>query len=129
MRKTIEVGQPVIVKSKTGEYIAKLLEYRNDKYALVEILAVTKHPTQGDLHFPNEVDVPLFHQRKAHAFHEKVVVNNNALEPFEGEVPDYEASLRGAVDQKLAALQAKGNGWAEKSISLIKDLEKEYFNR
>jgi kinase-associated protein B len=117
----------VIVKSKTGEYIAKLMEFRNDKYAVVEVLAVTKHPTQGDLHFPNEVDVPLFHQRKAHAFREKVVVNNNALEPFEEEIPDYQHSLRTAVDQKLEALKEKGNEWAQKSIELIKDLEKEYF--
>ncbi|MGV3489360.1 MAG: sporulation phosphorelay system protein KapB, partial [Tuberibacillus sp.] len=91
--KTFPIGQTVTVKSKTGEYIAKLLEYRDEKYAVVEILAVLKHPTQGDLHYPNEVNVPLFHQRKAHAFHEKVVVNNNAIDRYEGEVPDYEPSL------------------------------------
>jgi len=125
--KTLPIGSTVVAKSKTGEYIAKLLEYRNEQYALVETLAVLKHPTQGDLHFPNQVDVPLFHQRKAHAFHEKVVVNNNAIDLYEGDVPEYKASLRKAVDDKLEALRAKGNEWALKSIEMIQDLEKEYF--
>ena len=125
--KRFSIGQTVTVKSKTGEYIAKLLEYRNEQYAVVETLAVLKHPTQGDLHFPNQVNVPLFQQRKAHAFREKVVVNNNAIDLYEGEIPDYETSLKKAVDDKIEALKLKGNEWAIKSIELIEELKKEYF--
>jgi|HigsolmetaGSP11D_1036233.scaffolds.fasta_scaffold09859_2 kinase-associated protein B len=125
--KTFQSGDIVAVRSKTGEYVAKFLSYRNEKYAVVEILAVLKHPTQGDLHFPNRVDVPLFHQRRAHAFREKVVVNHHAITSFDGEIPDYESSLKKAVEDKIAALEVKGNEWAQKSIALIKDLEKDYF--
>jgi len=120
-------GDIVKVRSKTGEYVARFLEYRNEQYAVVEVLAVLKHPTQGDLHHPNEVHVPLFHERKAHAFHEKVLVNNHAILRYDGEIPDYETSLRTALAEKIAALADRDDPWAKKSVDILKSLEKEYF--
>lgn len=59
----LEAGTIVSVINKTGRYVAELVEWRQDK-ALVKILAVLRHPTQGDLHYPGQVDV-VFHQRRA----------------------------------------------------------------
>ncbi|GGE39429.1 kinase-associated protein B [Pullulanibacillus camelliae] len=128
MKAQFSIGDIIKVRSKTGEYVAKLLEYRNEQMAVAETLAVLKHPTQGDLHQPNEVNVPLFHQRRAHAFHEKVVVNRSAMSAYTGEVPNYEQSLKQALQDKMAQLQTRQDSWAEKSYALLQELEQEYFH-
>lgn len=124
---TFQKGDLVIATYKTGEYICRYIEDRNERNAVVEVLAVRRHPTQGDLHFPNEVEVPLFHQRKALAFHEKAVVHISGLTPFKDELPDYDTSLRQALDEKYAKLSEKKNEWSERSIQELKDLERDYF--
>ena len=63
-------GDKVKAVYKTGEYIGELVTITDQK-SLVKILAVLKHPTQGDLHHPLEVDGVFFHQRRALAFQEK----------------------------------------------------------
>ena len=127
MKFDLKPNDLVKVRSKTGEYIAKFIEQRNEQSAVVETLAVLKHPTQGDLHNPNQADVPLFHQRKAHAFHEKVLVNMSSMSPYEGEVPDYTTSLRQAITEKMEPLQDREDLWAKKSYEHLEELYKEYF--
>ncbi|MBM7646709.1 kinase-associated protein B [Scopulibacillus daqui] len=117
----------VTTRYKTGEYIAKFIEQRDEKRAVVEIQAVLRHPTQGDLHQPNQVDVPLFHQRKALAFREKAVVQIHSLKPFQGAVPDYKSSLRKSLDEAYERLEQRDDSWAEKAKENLKDLEKDYF--
>lgn len=117
----------VIATYKTGEYICRYIEERHGRNALVEVLAVRRHPTQGDLHNPNEVDVALFHQRKALSFREKAVVHQAGLVPFEGEVPDYKDSLRQALQEKIEKLQTREDEWAAQSIDQLRDLERDYF--
>ncbi|HSU79893.1 MAG TPA: sporulation phosphorelay system protein KapB [Candidatus Angelobacter sp.] len=124
---TFQKGDLVIATYKTGEYVCRYIEERHARNAVVEVLAVRRHPTQGDLHSPNQVEVPLFHQRKALAFHEKAVVHISGLIPYEGELLDYEASLRQAFDEKMAKLALRENEWADRSIQELKDLERYYF--
>lgn len=59
---------------KTGKYFGRLFAER-PQGLVVEVLAVEKHPVQGDLHQPNQVDVPLFHIRTALHKHEKITVS------------------------------------------------------
>ncbi|TCP27058.1 kinase-associated protein B [Scopulibacillus darangshiensis] len=128
MTETIQPNDLVIARYKTGEYIAKVIEPRQTEQAVVEILAVIKHPTQGDLHSPNNINVPLFHQRKALAYHEKAVVRVNTLKQYEGnQIPEYKASLRKAVNDKLEKLGKRGDDWARLAIEQLRDLEKDYF--
>lgn len=117
----------VIATYKTGEYLCRYIEDRHERNAVVEVLAVRRHPTQGDLHNPNQVEVALFHQRKALSFHEKAVVNVSGLTLFEGDVPDYKASLRKALDEKLEKLNQRDDEWAKRSIQELRELEKAYF--
>lgn len=120
-------GDVVIAKYKTGEYIGRFVQYRNETYGIVEILAVRRHPTQGDLHHPNEVNVPLFHQRRALSHHEKAVVNLNAIQPYDGDIPEYKTSLKTALEEKVDKLKDRNDPWAEEARRQMADLEKEYF--
>lgn len=124
---TFQKGDLVVATYKTGEYICRYIEDRHERDAVVEVLGVRRHPTQGDLHSPNQVEVALFHQRKALAHHEKAVVHISGLTPYEGDVPDYNISLREALDEKLNKLNERDDEWAKRSIEQLHDLEKHYF--
>ncbi|HET7656737.1 MAG TPA: sporulation phosphorelay system protein KapB [Bacillales bacterium] len=121
----LEAGTTVSVINKTGRYVAELVEWRQDK-ALVKILAVLRHPTQGDLHYPGQVDV-VFHQRRALACNEKTWVHPASVKPYEEEIPDYKESLQKAIDTEMAKLREKGDQWSEKSIAMLEDLKHDYF--
>lgn len=124
---TLDLGMKVQALYKSGLYIGELFEVRSNK-AVVEILAVINHPAQGDLHHPYVADVPLFHQRRALAFKEKALVSFAHLSPFEGEVPDYEASLRHALEQEMKAVLERNDPWGEQAYAQLKGLEKDYFS-
>lgn len=55
---------------KTGVYAVEVVEENGDQ-VLVKVLQVIKHPKQGDLHNPNEVEGVFFHERKALSLYEK----------------------------------------------------------
>lgn len=124
----LRTGDRVIAEYKSGQYIAEISELQPEK-ATVSVLAVRKHPLQGDLHRPYQADVGLFHQRKALAFREKVVLPLAALQPYEGAVPDYADSLRQAVQREKEALQQQQGAWAERALAELRKLEAEYFPR
>lgn len=123
--KQFSVGDIVMTAYKTGEYLAEVAELTPPR-AVVKTLAVVKHPTQGDLHHPHEVDVPLFHQRRALAQHEKVVVPIHTLQKYNGHVPAYGESLQKAVEAEMAALQKMIN-WAQRSLVEYENLRQDYF--
>ena len=52
---------------------------------------------QGDLHNPKQTDVAIFHQRRALSFREQTNVPKNMVKPYEGDIPEYQASLKEAV--------------------------------
>lgn len=118
-------GDTVTAIYKTGKYIAELVDTGPDR-VLVKILAVTRHPTQGDLHYPGRVDVA-FQQRRALAFNEKTWVHPASVHAYEGEVPSYEDSLHQALESEITKLEEKGDPWAQRSIEMLEDLKSDYF--
>ncbi|MFK9090001.1 kinase-associated lipoprotein B [Bacillus salipaludis] len=121
----LQVGQVVTAIYKTGKYIGEITEERPQHY-LVRVLAVMKHPMQGDLHNPKEADVLIFHERRALSFREQANIPKQMVKPFENKVPDYPESLKEAVDKMKKELAETPTQWAEMSIRSLETLEKDY---
>jgi kinase-associated protein B len=120
-------GDIVRAVYRAGEYIGEIVEVKATK-AVVKIVAVQKHPTQGDLHNPFEANVPMFHQRRALAFQEKALVPLSTVHPYEGEVPSYNDSLQRALADEMEELnKRKDDPWAQRSLEELDKLKKEYF--
>ena len=118
------IGELVTVQVRTGIYIGEVFELY-EKRLVVKILAVLKHPEQGDLHHPYDPDVPMFHERRALAYTEKTTVLPRDVQSFYGAVPDYKQSLIKAAQQELQRLD-KLQRWAAKSIATLEDVIKTY---
>src|SRR5690554_8218097 len=101
MTNAFKVGQIVTGIYNTGKYVGEVVEDRNERY-LIQVLAVLKHPKQGDLHHPNSVDVPLFHERRALAYKEKANIPKVYVKEYIGEIPDYKESLLEALNELVA---------------------------
>lgn len=121
-----QVGDRVIAEYKSGQYIAEICELQPPK-ATVKVLAVCKHPLQGDLHHPHRTAVRVFHQRRALAYQEKVMLPLGLLKSYHGEVLDYQESLRQALAREKAELEKQGGEWAERSLEALRSLEVDYF--
>lgn len=116
---------------KTGKYFGRLFAER-PQGLVVEVLAVEKHPIQGDLHNPNQVDVPLFHVRTALHPHEKVTVAPGVVYAYEGEIPSYAESLRQAYDKEVERLNGQNpetDTFVQKCLENYKELESIYTKR
>lgn len=122
----VNIGEIVTAINKTGKYIGEVTEDRNHAY-LVRILAVLKHPMQGDLHHPKQTDVPIFHQRRALAYREQTNVPKHMVKPYEGDVPDYQTSLKKAVTNMKETLVAEHTAFNELSLQQLNILEADYF--
>ncbi|MED1791592.1 MULTISPECIES: kinase-associated lipoprotein B [Brevibacillus] len=120
-------GDIVRVTQKTGEYITEVLE-NHDSKLLVKVLAVTKFPTQGDLHTSFEVDVPLFHQRPALSYQEKFMCPSNAVMRYNGAIPDYKESVRIAMEREMEKLK-KMSLWAQRCLVELEAMHKETFTK
>jgi kinase-associated protein B len=121
-----KVGDMVTGIYKTGKYAGEITDIRPEHY-LVRVLAVLKHPMQGDLHSPKDIEVGIFHERRALAFREQANIPKKMVKPFEGDIPDYQTSLKDAIAQIKEALQNEESQWAAQSIRNIETLEKDYF--
>ncbi|MEH6948676.1 kinase-associated lipoprotein B [Bacillus sp. JJ634] len=122
----VKIGEIVTAINKTGKYIGEVTEDRGNAY-LVRILAVLKHPMQGDLHNPRQTEVTMFHQRRALAYREQTNVPKNMVKPYEGEIPDYQASLREAVTTMKEALAKEETDFNKLSLQQLEELEADYF--
>ncbi|WP_050616220.1 kinase-associated lipoprotein B [Bacillus testis] len=122
----LQVGSTVTVLNKTGKYIGEITAVTEQSY-LVRIAAVLKHPMQGDLHNPKQVDVAMFHIRKALAYREQINAPKNLVKPYDGEVPDYKESLKAAFEQLKDSLQEGNDEWTAYSKAAAAELEKDYF--
>src|SRR5690625_3858086 len=91
----VNIGDMVRAHYNSGTYIGEVKEDRGERY-LIEVLAVYKHPMQGDIHNPGQVDGVFFHERKALAHHEKMNVKKPAVHPYDEEIPEYAPSLKQA---------------------------------
>ncbi|SFE11925.1 kinase-associated protein B [Paenibacillus catalpae] len=109
---------------RSGQYIGEIVEV-NGPRAVFKVLAVLKHPEQGDLHHPYNPDVAMFHERRALSYTEKTNVPLRDLKPFDGDVPDYNVSLHEAVAAQIAALDRLMR-WSARGLELLKELRKEY---
>jgi kinase-associated protein B len=121
----LQVGNVVTGIYKTGKYIGEITEIRPQHY-LVRVLAVMKHPMQGDLHHPKDADVHMFHERKALSFREQTNIPKQMVKPFEGEVPDYQESLKAALEKLRQELVEAGSEWANMSMRALETLQKDY---
>ena len=83
---SLQIGNKVTAHYKTGKYIGEITDIRPE-HILVKVLAVAKHPMQGDLHHPKDADVPFFHERKALSYREQANIPKKMVKPFEEEVP------------------------------------------
>lgn len=123
---TFQVGDVVSAEYKTGRYAGRIVELTNTRKAAVQILAVLKHPEQGDLHNPMQADVAFFHQRRALAHNEIALMPLPTIEPYSGTVPDYRESLQRAVLHDKRELDNLRR-WAERALAELELLEKDYF--
>lgn len=126
MSDEFKVGDIVTGIYKTGKYIGEITAIKPEHY-LVKVMAVLKHPMQGDIHSPKDVNVPLFQERRALAFNEQTNVPKKMVRHYKEEVPEYKSSLREAVEKTKNDLQAEGTEWALRSLENMNVLEKDYF--
>jgi kinase-associated protein B len=118
-------GDIVTALYKTGKYIGEVTDSRQGVY-VVKILAVLKHPRQGDLHNPKDVDVPLFHERKALAFRERANIPEKMVKPFEGEIPEYNETLIRSFHELKVQLESEDSPFAQKSLETLEGVKREY---
>lgn len=124
----VAIGDIVQAHYNSGTYIGKVIEDRGKQY-LIEVLAVTKHPLQGDLHNPGKVENVFFHERKALAFHEKTNVKKPAVKPFDGEVPAYGESLKEAVEAYRKKLEAEDSAFNKAALNALNHLEETTYKK
>src|SRR5699024_10807961 len=110
----IEVGDTVKATYNSGVYIGKVIEDRRN-FLLVEVQAVVKHPAQGDLHKPNQVEGVAFHERKALAHREKMNARKRDIVPYEGDIPNYEESLERAIHEFKTELEKENSDFNKAS--------------
>ncbi len=126
MQEDLPTGTIVWAHKKTGTYIGEITAANPNHYT-VRVLAVVKHPMQGDLHNPKQGDVPFFHERKALAYREQTNVPKNMVKPYDGEISDYETSLKEAFYKLKEELEKEDSLFAERSLHCLNELAKEYF--
>ncbi|MCU6709185.1 kinase-associated lipoprotein B [Paenibacillus sp. J5C_2022] len=118
------IGDIVQAEVRSGRYVGEVVEL-NGPRAVVKVLAVLKHPEQGDLHQPYNPDAVMFHERRALSYTEKTTVLKRDIQPYRADVPDYRQSLHSAVAADIEALE-RMNRWTAKSVELLKQLQQEY---
>lgn len=112
---------------KTGVYVAELIEKQEENNrALVKIVAVLKHPTQGDLHNPKDANVPYFHRRKALAEHEKAWAPLSSLKQYDDDLPSYKESLQIALQKERAKLEKEDSDWSIACLKRLEECQDEY---
>jgi kinase-associated protein B len=126
MMPEFQIGDKVTAIYKTGKYIGEITEERTQHY-LVRVLAVLTHPMQGDLHHPKNASVDIFHERRALANREQTNVPKQMVKHFHDEIPNYQESLKAAVDKMKKECTEANSAWGEKSLENIEGLEKSYF--
>ncbi|HDX9589646.1 TPA: kinase-associated lipoprotein B [Bacillus pseudomycoides] len=125
MNETFQIGDIVTGIYKTGKYIGEITNVRPQHY-LVKVLAVVKHPMQGDLHNVKQADVPFFHERRALSFREQTNIPQSMVKRYEGDVPDYKESLQQALTEQIMQLQEDDTPFAERSLQMLEQLKHDY---
>jgi len=121
----MNIGDIVTAIYKTGKYIGEITAIKPGQY-VVRVLAVIKHPIQGDLHNPKTADVSFFHERKALAYREQANIPEKMVKPFEGEVPEYNESLKEAFGKLKEDLNQNQDDFSQKSLESLASIQREY---
>jgi kinase-associated protein B len=121
----VQVGDQVIASYNSGEYFGEVVELTPSNRFAVKILAVIKHPDQGDLHHPMKGDARRFFQRRALAYSEITLVDTSSLRPYNGDIPEYQASLLQALEREMKRVQ-QIELWAHRSLDELKGLAADY---
>src|SRR5699024_9219241 len=121
-----EVGDIVLAHYNSGSYIGEVMEDRGERN-LIKVLAVKKHPLQGDIHNYGKTEGVFFHERKALAFHEKMNVKKPAIHAYDEKVPDYAESLKKAVEDAKEKLQKKETAFNQLALKTLMKLERESY--
>lgn len=121
----LKTGDIVTAFYKTGKYIGEVSDSHSDSYT-VKILAVLRHPAQGDLHHPKQVDVPFFHERKALAYTERANIPSSTVKLYEGSIPNYNESLKEAVSVLKSRLDQEDDEFSKKSLESLQAVQREY---
>lgn len=124
---TVSIGDIVQTKYNSGIYIGKVIEDRRN-FWLVEVQAVIKHPEQGDLHKPNQVEGVAFHERKALAYREKMNARKRDTQLFTDEIPSYEQSLKEAITKFESELKKENTDFNKASLLKLNDLKEHFYN-
>ncbi|ABS23725.1 kinase-associated lipoprotein B [Bacillus cytotoxicus] len=125
MKETFEIGEIVTGIYKTGKYIGEITNKRPESY-VVKVLAVLKHPMQGDLHNIKQADVPFFHERRALSFREQTNIPKAMVKKYDGDIPDYKESLKTALKAQIAALLEDDSPFAQRSLQTLQQLKRDY---
>ena len=81
---------------------------------------------QGDLHNPKQVNVPLFHERKALSYNEQTNIPKTMVKPYAGDIPSYKESLQNAFTKLVHELEEDESDWAKKSLQCLSQLKIDY---
>ncbi|WP_085991486.1 sporulation phosphorelay system protein KapB [Oceanobacillus senegalensis] len=124
----VNIGDIVKAHYNSGTYIGKIKEDRGMHY-LVEVMAVHKHPLQGDIHNMGKVEGVFFHERKALYYQEKMNVKKAAVHPYEEPVLPYGESLGKAVNIYKEKLTKEPSEYNRAALQKLNDLEKNYYEK
>ncbi|MFC5472158.1 sporulation phosphorelay system protein KapB [Cohnella suwonensis] len=124
MKPIESASQLVRISYKTGEYVGEAVD-GDDRRILVKVLAVLRHPTQGDLHSEFDPDAAIFHERKALSYTEKAWVPAQTVKPYGGALPDYRESLKAALEAEVARID-RLRRWSEKCLEKLGEARKDY---
>lgn len=128
MSNELHIGSIVKVEYNSGTYVGKIIEDRRNSW-LIETQAILKHPTQGDLHNPNQTEGVAFHERKALAHREKFNGRKRKTTVFTGEVPDYVDSLKDSFAQLKKELEMRNDDYGNLALARLADLDESFYQK
>lgn len=130
MSNDIQIGSVVETDYNSGIYIGEVIEDRGNSW-LIEVQAILKHPTQGDLHNPEQTQGKgvAFHERKALGLREKLNGRKRKTELFTGEVPNYVDSLKSSFNQLKEQLEARNDAYGNLALEKLADLDESFYQK
>lgn len=128
MSNEIQVGSIVQTDYNSGVYIGEIIEDRGNSW-LIEVQAILKHPTQGDLHNPEQTEGVAFHERKALAPREKLNGRKRKTYLYSGEVPTYVDSLKNSLTEMKNELEARNDDYGQLALERLADLDASFYQK